>query len=323
MMRRLAKTTLCRALSWARLERWIERGEPVVLAYHRVVEDDAAVDRVMPGLAVSVAMLERHLDWLGRHCRFVDLDDLAGPRRGKPAAAVTFDDGYADVLEHAVPLLVEKGIPAAIFVVSGAAPIGAPLLHDRLYRALAAAGRGRDDAYRATRRLLESLGPDRLDAIAGALEREAGSGGAEDPGARPLGWAELTRLQAAGFTIGSHSRTHALLAGLDAARLHAEVQGSRDEIEAALGVPVHCFAYPDGQFDAAAVAAVAAAGYRLAFTCCRHRDPAHPLLTIPRAALWERSSLDARGRFSGDVLACQTHGALALFDRCRREHLSA
>jgi peptidoglycan/xylan/chitin deacetylase (PgdA/CDA1 family) len=326
MMRQLAKAAVCRALALAKIERWIDRRQPVVLGYHRVVDDDAMVD-MMPGQFVGVRMLEQHLDWLGRRCRFVTLDELAaalarGPLE-RPLAAVTFDDGYSDMRDHAWPLLQKKGIPAALFVVADAAETGATLLHDRLYRALvwtaAMEGDPLDRAYHATCGLLRALPARPILELVEELEAEAGPMD-DDDGARPLDFTALARLQAAGLTIGSHTRTHALLAGRDDATLRAELHGARRELEAHLGAPIRHFAYPDGQFDPRAVQAVADAGYTLGFTTCRHRDPAHPLLTIPRAMLWQRSSLGARGRFSGSVLTCQALAALPFLDRCYRRH---
>jgi peptidoglycan/xylan/chitin deacetylase (PgdA/CDA1 family) len=329
MIRQLAKTTVCAALARTSLERWIERRQPVVLGYHRVVDDDV-IDDVMPGQAVSVRMLEQHLDWVGRRCRFVSLDELAAALRKdrleEPLAAVTFDDGYSDIRDRAWPLLQKKGIPAALFVITEAAATEAALLHDRLYRALirAAAGEGDHRAYahEATAGFLRALPRHSLLDMVAELEAEVGaaSDGDGDDGARPLGWDELCRLHRDGLTIGSHTRSHTLLVGQDDATLRAELCGARRELEARLGAPVRHFAYPDGQFDARAVQAVADAGYTLAVTTCRHRDPAHPLLTLPRAMLWQRSSIGALGRFSGSVLSCQTHGALSFLDRCHRRH---
>src|SRR5262249_35439582 len=84
--------------------------------------------------------------------------------------------------------------------------------------------------------------------------------------------------------------------------------------------PVKYFAYPDGAFDATVVAAVAAAGYQLAFTTCRHRDPELLALTIPRRFLWENSSLDSRGRFSPAVMSCLRYGVYDLLSPCERPH---
>src|SRR5205814_817751 len=92
----------------------------------------------------SAAMLERHLDWVGRSFRFVSLDELgqildSDRRPDRPLAAVTFDDGYAEVYEHAFPMMTRKGIPGAVFAVADL--VGTPQLmgHDRLYLLLARA----------------------------------------------------------------------------------------------------------------------------------------------------------------------------------------
>jgi peptidoglycan/xylan/chitin deacetylase (PgdA/CDA1 family) len=323
-MRRWAKSTLCHAVAWARAQRWAEERQPVILGYHRVVADAALAD-AMPGLAIGVAMLEQHLDWIGRRCRFVTLDELAAGGDSEPLAAVTFDDGYADVVDHALPLLRRKGIPGAIFAVTDAAASGAPLLHDRLYRALAwlasIEGTGAGRAYTGTRSLLGRLGRAALEDVIEELEREAGEAlAAHDDDARPLDFPALRRLRDEGWTIGSHTRSHARLVGRHPDRLRDELHGSRQDLELHLGAPVRHFAYPDGQFDPAVVEAVAEAGYTYAYTACRHRDPARPLLTIPRAMLWEQSSLGGHGRFSGDVLTCQAHGGLPFLDRCHRSH---
>jgi peptidoglycan/xylan/chitin deacetylase (PgdA/CDA1 family) len=331
MIRELAKTTVCAALARVRLERWIERGQPVVLGYHRVV-DDAALGGLMPGLAVGVRMLEQHLEWIGRRCRFVTLDELdAALAHGacdRPLAAVTFDDGYRDVAVHAWPLLRRKGIPAALFVVTQAAATGVPLAHDRLYRALMRSAALDGDPTRArlaTRVLLHAAPPASLFELVEELEAEDGVLDADDrdDGAFPLDYAALARLHEQGMTIGSHTRTHALLVGRDDATLRDELEGARRDLEARLGAPVRHFAYPDGQFDARVVQAVAGAGYALGFTTCHHRDAAHPLLTVPRTMLWQRSSLDALGHFSGAVLSCQAHGALPFLDPCHRQHEGA
>jgi peptidoglycan/xylan/chitin deacetylase (PgdA/CDA1 family) len=69
-----------------------------------------------------------------------------------------------------------------------------------------------------------------------------------------------------GWEIDAHTLTHPDLTTLDAARLHAEIAGSRAWLRKAFGVPVNFFAYPAGRYNAAVAAAVKAAGFHGATT---------------------------------------------------------
>jgi glycosyltransferase involved in cell wall biosynthesis/peptidoglycan/xylan/chitin deacetylase (PgdA/CDA1 family) len=316
---------------------------PLILGYHRVVADLRPDAGGVPGMAVSAETLERHLDHVGRHRRFVSLDELGERLEAGQAAslaAVTFDDGYLDFEEHAFPLLQRKGIPAAIFVVTGLLRDGSAFLHDRLYAALAGALAERGAAgaralvagllpgarlagarpFAWTRTLLRASSQGSLLALAEALEALFGPA----PNApRSLRWDDLRAMSRRGLTVASHTRSHALLTRESAERVRDELAGSRAELERGLGRPVRHFAYPDGSFDAAAVRAVAAAGYRYGYTVCGHGDPRHPLLTLRRRVLWEGATLGALGGFSRNVLRAQLQGRFDFAQRCRDAHAGA
>jgi peptidoglycan/xylan/chitin deacetylase (PgdA/CDA1 family) len=326
---------------------------PLVLGYHRVVEQFGAHSaRTMPAMLVSRRMLERHLDWVALHYRLVSLDEL-GSRldSGAPAAgmaAVTFDDGYRDVYEHALPLLKRKGIPAAVFVVTDLVGTSALQLHDRLYllldrtvtrerdhpRRLAQlfreidvplpeperSGRGRADPVALTVLLLARLSQAEVYRVVARLEEGGPLAGDEVEALRPLTWEMLSEMQRNDVTVGSHTKRHALLTSEDVGKRTEETTASREVLQRRLGIEVRHFAYPGGCFDGESVEAVRAAGYRFGYTACRHRDPRHPLLTIPRTLLWERSSMDAAGRFSPALLSCLANGLLPLASRCRAHH---
>jgi peptidoglycan/xylan/chitin deacetylase (PgdA/CDA1 family) len=77
----------------------------------------------------------------------------------------------------------------------------------------------------------------------------------------------LRRLEEAGMEIGSHSRTHPVLARLEGAGLAEQISGSRRDLEEILGHPPRTFSYPYGSrrtFDERVVAAVRTAGYETA-----------------------------------------------------------
>jgi peptidoglycan/xylan/chitin deacetylase (PgdA/CDA1 family) len=93
---------------------------PVVLMYHRICRDDAWRESEF---VVTASAFRRQMSWLARHgCYTPRLSDVLrdGGRApsvcGRPVV-VTFDDGYADVLEHAAPVLASFGFTAAVFPV--------------------------------------------------------------------------------------------------------------------------------------------------------------------------------------------------------------
>jgi len=78
--------------------------------------------------------------------------------------------------------------------------------------------------------------------------------------------AQVRRLMKAGWEIDAHTITHPDLTTLDASSLRNEVSGSRAALRRDFHVPVDNFAYPAGRHDAAAEAAVRAAGFQTAVT---------------------------------------------------------
>jgi len=83
-----------------------------VLCYHAVDPSWSAPISVHPSL------FERHCAWLaGRRVVPLEASVATGPRgRG---VAITFDDGFASVFEHAFPILRRYRLPATVFVVAG------------------------------------------------------------------------------------------------------------------------------------------------------------------------------------------------------------
>ncbi len=96
-----------------------------------------------------------------------------------------------------------------------------------------------------------------------------------------LSWGQLRELKAEGFSIGSHSVMHSDLSqrGEDEAedaylaRLHREIFESKAVIDAKLNQDTFFFAYPFGRFNAATIAMVRQAGYKLAVTVNRGGNP--------------------------------------------------
>ena len=94
------------------------RPQGVILLYHRVASGLADPWR----LCVSPEHFAEQLDVVASSWQPLALHDLAreeGTRSGSLPVAITFDDGYADNLQVAAPLLAERGLPASFFIVSG------------------------------------------------------------------------------------------------------------------------------------------------------------------------------------------------------------
>jgi peptidoglycan/xylan/chitin deacetylase (PgdA/CDA1 family) len=352
-----AKAALASAIAWSatrslsRLLADTTRHRPLVLGYHRVVDDFAAASRAdMPAMLTSRAMFERHLDWLGRHFRFVTLDEVGahvanGVPFSEPVVAITFDDGYRDVYEHAFPILKRKGIPAAMFVVTSLVGRQDWQVHDKLYQVVAKAFATWDDPRRellgalthvgvagaeilrdraafrnptvVTATLLPNLSHAEVDRVIHGLE--ANLGYETNPIPPTVDWNEIQTMRRYGFTIGSHTETHVSLPMESSEKIAAELVCSKLAIERRLGERVAHFAYPGGHFTTAIVDAIASAGYDYAYTACPHGDVKRPQLTIERLLLWEGASADADGLFSADIFACQARRLWPAF-KCDRVH---
>jgi peptidoglycan/xylan/chitin deacetylase (PgdA/CDA1 family) len=212
------------------------------------------------------------------------------------AVAVTFDDGYAGVLRHGLPIMEELDIVGTMFVITDVLREAPDTLrhHDELEMAfrlttaplLALASFGYPDQSLATesdrmqcllavKRQLKTVKDDlRLLAHRTILARlgvtpEQCRLAAIDDRHRMLAADGLSRLLTAGWTIGSHSRSHRTLSQLADDALQSEIATSREELERALGVAVTLFAYPYGgpqHIGDQAPRLVAASGYRYGLT---------------------------------------------------------
>src|SRR5688572_14279421 len=325
---------------------------PLVLGYHRVVEDfDEATRTDMPSMLIGTAMFERQLDVIGRRFKFVGIDEVGEAVRSgtpfeEPVAAVTFDDGYQDVFDNALPILKRKGIPAAAFVVTDLVGRSAWQTHDKLYHLVEKAftqwatprthlhGMLRDlglpaskilgdaNATRSPMLTVSALLPklSRVDTlrVMSRLEWVVGNGFIGVP--QTMSWAALKDMQRDGFIVGSHTRTHVSLPMESTESTLDELAESKRILEQNLGTPIDHFAYPGGQFTPAVVEAIERCGYRYAYTACPHSDDRYPALTIERLLLWERSSIDTDGRFYPAILDCQAQNLWPPARICRRAH---
>ncbi|MHB2169653.1 polysaccharide deacetylase family protein [Alsobacter sp. R-9] len=245
------------------------RGRGAILMLHHVrpwEPRDFAPNRL---LEVTPAFLDGVLD----RCRqagldLVDMDEASrrlGDPDASPFAVVTFDDGYKDTLDVALPILRRHGAPATVYVTPGFADRSAPLWWLDLEHAIARldqvevplgdgcetlscrTAKEKEGAFGRIYWALRS-GPERqLRSVIADLARKAGVDSRATVDALCLDWEGVRRLAADPLvTIGAHTMTHPMLAKHHGRTARREIAESRAVIEHELGTEVRHLAYPVG-----------------------------------------------------------------------------
>ncbi len=256
---RNALTTISR-----RLTSMFSRPTGAILMYHRI--EDVPYDPWR--LAVRPSHFEQHLQVLARR-RVVPLSKLLST---PGAIAVTFDDGYADFVENALPLLEKYEIPATLFYPTDALD-GREFWWDRVEHALlngnvhAPQQEGRRGAPPVPRWRTAKLGA-RLRALhpaelAQALDELDAPKPEQQACARHR---MLTRDQLRTLArsplieIGAHTCSHPCLPQLSEDEQVREISESRQILEEIIRKPVKTFSYPYGAHDDGSVRAAERSG---------------------------------------------------------------
>lgn len=264
----------------------VPRPPRFVLGYHNVLPT-AAFDGDHPELTTFRAQLRT----VARRCEVVSLAGDATPRsRRRPTVALTFDDGYLDNATLLADLLLDLRLPATFFLVTSFLDgtdypwweeVAAICAHPGVTR-VELVGRAfelgsEDDRVEAHRHAVTlCVGADltQRHRVLAELRASAGPAGAEagaEARARTpmMTWADARALVDAGFTVGSHTSGHAILAREDTTVVAEELVESKQRLEAELGRAVTTLAYPNGSaadFDHTAVRLAREAGYGHAVT---------------------------------------------------------
>ena len=284
------------------------RPRAVVLVYHRVGE--RGLDPWH--LTIDPEIFAGQMETLARDWSPLSLAELVegfvSRRLPERAVAVTFDDGYADNLEVAAPILLDHGIPATLFVATDLVDAGGPPWWDELASLLLgpaglpptltlSSGGGRWEipplAAGERRSATNALPP--WEAEPGtrlrvhyevwlalraldtptresALDEIAEWAGVSRPSGHVLlTWEQLRELAALpGFDLGAHTLTHPALPNCSPEEARAEIAGGADRLRARIGVEVEQFAYPFGTWSRSVAQLVAELGFRAAYTTDRH-----------------------------------------------------
>lgn len=257
MKRRLETVLVAAGVAFA--GRRLRRGGRLILAYHNILPRGTVVDGDV-SLHLPHDGYTRQLDQLKRTHDVRPLDELLSGARpsGRPLAAITFDDAYYGAVTIGVRELVERGLPATIFVAPAAlgrssfwwdalAPSSEPGLPAEVRQRALTALRGEDDEVRGWAR------------GAGVPVREV------DPAARPATEEELAAAASQpGITIASHSWSHPSLTQLDADRLEEELERPFQWLRERFDSFRPWLAYPYGLASGPVEEAASRAGYEIA-----------------------------------------------------------
>lgn len=228
--------------------RW-QAGRLPILMYHGVCADALAGAPWMPSYFTAVEAFTQQMRFLKERCQPLDLLEavaaLEAGRLPRHAVVVTFDDGYANNVTLAGPILRDLGIPAVIFVATGHTATGELYNHDRLR--LVRHWQRSDGAppLSVDLRALSVGEADRT--LAPHWERLRGGLTSDQREClRPLTWAELAAAPSV-LSWGAHTVRHALLSREEAAGAEREIVESVEELRARTGRSAIPFAYPNGQ----------------------------------------------------------------------------
>ncbi|HEX42766.1 MAG TPA: FkbM family methyltransferase [Phycisphaerales bacterium] len=242
---------------------------PLILLYHRVADDP--VDAQL--LAVSPENFDAHMAELAAYLRVVPLPTLVEEiRHGQympDTVAVTFDDGYADNLTKALPILKAHNIPATVFVTSRMVGSDREFWWDALEQALLvnsvlppslaltcgsqrlfwslADPAQRLKCYDDICSILRDRPADQIDPVVDMILAWAAVPLIGRMSKRPLTLSQLRCLADSPLIeIGAHTQTHTRLRILSVRDQFAEVVGCKRQLEALTGQPVNLLSYPFG-----------------------------------------------------------------------------
>lgn len=289
-------------------------GRLSILVLHRVLPQPDP----MFGETVDARRFDQLCGWLARLFNVLPLPQAASrlaegslPAR---AAAITFDDGYADNHDVALPILQRHGLSATFYVSTGFLGDGV-MWNDMIIESVRRTSRGSIDLSdqvpglhgplplgdwsqrrQACERLIGAckyLPFDRRRAAVAEIVQRCGGGLPTDLMMSPE---QVRALHAAGMQIGAHTESHPILLKLDPAEQRREMAGSKRYLENLLDERVASFAYPNGRpgedFDATTVGLAREVGFELAVTTA-HGAAARgtDLMQLPRFTPWDRTPI--------------------------------
>jgi peptidoglycan/xylan/chitin deacetylase (PgdA/CDA1 family) len=225
----------------------LDSGRLRILCYHGICEDRLANEPWMPQFFVSRSRFETQLRYLRDHANVLPLAEAVQRLRGGAlparAVALTFDDGYANNLEIAYPMLRKFRMPATIFLATAYIESGDyyPFLKQRLIRCA---------GFNLETHPLAEYKTSPVDVV---LERAAywwkrvRLDVEQHRALRPMTVAEVQDADPEWIEFGAHSHTHCILRNETVHRRREEIEVSTRKVAEWTGRPARLFSYPNGE----------------------------------------------------------------------------
>lgn len=280
-----------------------------ILIYHRVLDKP---DFMRPG-EVDISVFNWQMELLANFFNVLPLteavDRLYGNTLPPRAVAITFDDGYADNLHNALPILQHYGLTATFFIASGFLD-GGRMWNDTVIESIRGITQRSLDLTEIDLGACDiSTEPKKAASAAAILsaikhlhprirEKKANLIGALSSEPLPadlmLTTQQLKTLAASGMDIGGHTENHPILTLLDGKAAKKEIFDNKCRLEKILNKEIRAFAYPNGKPGAdylpEHVDIVKDCGYRAAFSTQwgvgTHKTD---LWQLPRFTPWDKS----------------------------------
>lgn len=233
-----------------------------VLIFHRVFPE---IDPLFPD-EPDIERFDAIVAWVANWFNVLPLDEaVICLKRGTlpaRAAAITFDDGYADNLSCAAPVLCKHGVSATFFIATGFLD-GGRMWNDTIIESIRTASQSSIDCAwlglgslplqdnaakrRAISKLLSAIKHQEVDRRADSVARVAEVCTGKLPNDLMLTRQQVRMLRAKGMGIGAHTVSHPILLKLNDDDARSEIGESREDLQAILRERVSLFAYPNGK----------------------------------------------------------------------------
>ncbi|NNM83124.1 MAG: polysaccharide deacetylase family protein [Burkholderiales bacterium] len=230
-----------------------------ILIYHRVLPE---ADPMLPDV-VDADRFDAQMGVLSSLFNLLPLSEavmrLKSGSLPARAACITFDDGYADNAEVALPILKKYGVPATFFIATGYLN-GGIMFNDKVIETVRRLScgehvfpeigmrslTGNREKTDVVRDLLSFLKYRPLSERQDFLDRIIDSERIVLPANLMMRSDQVRLLADSGMEIGGHTVNHPILNGLNARQAKQEIGEGRIALEEITGQSIRLFAYPNG-----------------------------------------------------------------------------